>query len=375
MINGELTICPNTTQTLSVEDIGFTSLAWYINGQLISTTNEVAYTYTVPGIYYLQLEATTVDCFYYQTESILVESITSFNPSFDFTTIHANFSAPSFTWYLDNQLLSNVSGESYSPVNSGVYTIIANTGDPCPPSAQLFVNLCPPVPDILGSEIACGFNPEFYYTPEDGYPIVEWYFEEAFITSGGDVLMAFANPGLYTISLIVGNEYCTNTNSITVEAFATPAVEVVDLNNGLLESTVIGSAYQWYFNGDPITNSNSQQITATQQGNYTVEVFFNTGCSSESDPIYVDLLGISEAQSTSFTWKLQHETLIVDKRMDNHDEILITIYAPDGKSMLTQTSTEHSFGLDLTGLSSGIYLATVKSESESIYVWRFALTR
>ena len=186
--------------------------------------------------------------------------------------------------------------------------------------------------------------------------------------------MAFANPGLYTISLIVGNEYCTNTNSITVEAYATPDVEIVDLNNGLLESTVIGSAYQWYFNGDPIANSNSQQITATQQGNYTVEVFFTTGCSSESDPIYVDLLGISEGQSTSFTWKLQHETLIVDKGMDNHDEILITLYAADGKAMLTQTSTEQTFGLDLSALSSGIYLATGKSGSESIYAWRFALT-
>lgn len=374
MINGDLDICPFTSQTLSVDDIGFTSLAWYINGVLVSTTTSVEFPFTIPGVYTLQLEAITAECTYNQTESISVETTNTFSPTFDFTTIHANFTAPSFTWYFEDQVLAGVSGESYSPVNSGMYTIIANTGNLCPPSAQLFVNLCPPVPDIIGSAIACGLNPEFYTTPEDGYPIVEWYFEEAFITTGGDVLLAFANPGTYTISLTVGNEFCTNTNSINVDAISIPEVDVLDQNNGILESSVIGESYQWYFNGLPIANANAVQITATEQGNYSVEVNLASGCATESDPLFVDLLSVSEnADALPFVYAIDHNQLLIQNKSNAHSTINTSIFGANGQLISTQQSTEQTFGIELSPLHNGIYFAHIIDDQGHQQNIRFAL--
>jgi Secretion system C-terminal sorting domain len=376
VINGNLEICPSTTQTFSVDDIGFTSMAWYMNGELVSSTNVVEYTFTLPGVYNLQIEATTAECSYNQTESILVDAVTTFSPTFDFTTIHANFTAPSFTWYFEDQILAGVSGESYSPVNSGVYTIIANTGDPCPPSAQLFVNLCPPVPDIIGSDIACGLNPEYYSTTENGYPIVEWYFEDAFITTGGDVLLAFANPGTYTISLTVGNQFCTNTNSITVDAIAIPEVDVLDLNNGILESSVIGENYQWYFNGLPIANSNTVQITVTEQGNYSVEVNLASGCATESDPLFVDLLSVSEnADALPFVYAIDQNQLLIQNKSNAHSTINTSIFGANGQLISTQQSTEQTFGIALSSLNSGVYFVHLSDDAGHQQNFRFALTR
>jgi len=69
--------------------------------------------------------------------------------------------------------------------------------------------------------------------------------------------------------------------------------EVVITRSGMNLSTIEGESYQWYFNSSPIGNSNSQTISITAEGEYSVEVFFANGCSAMSD-IYSFYLDIDE---------------------------------------------------------------------------------
>ena len=68
-----------------------------------------------------------------------------------------------------------------------------------------------------------------------------------------------------------------------IELTAKNVPEVIIERNGMTLSTVEGESYQWFFNESPLSNSNSQSITASAVGEYTVEVTFANGCSAISD--------------------------------------------------------------------------------------------
>ncbi len=59
--------------------------------------------------------------------------------------------------------------------------------------------------------------------------------------------------------------------------------DVLISKTGMILSTIEGVSYQWYFNSSQLSNSNSQTINITAQGVYTVEVFFENGCSAMSE--------------------------------------------------------------------------------------------
>ena len=51
----------------------------------------------------------------------------------------------------------------------------------------------------------------------------------------------------------------------------------------MLTSSIIGLDYQWYLNGAIIPQANEISYLPTQDGEYTLEVFFPSGCSTLSD--------------------------------------------------------------------------------------------
>lgn len=70
---------------------------------------------------------------------------------------------------------------------------------------------------------------------------------------------------------------------IDVEVVPNP-VPVITLLNGQLVCSVVADDYLWYRNGTPIGNSNSQSITPTQSGSYTVSTYWDSGCDNLSAP-------------------------------------------------------------------------------------------
>lgn len=68
---------------------------------------------------------------------------------------------------------------------------------------------------------------------------------------------------------------------IDVEVLPNP-LPSISLMNGQLVCNVLADDYLWYSNGTPIGNSNSQSITPTQSGSYTVSTFWDSGCDNLS---------------------------------------------------------------------------------------------
>ncbi|MCB9195901.1 MAG: T9SS type A sorting domain-containing protein [Flavobacteriales bacterium] len=70
----------------------------------------------------------------------------------------------------------------------------------------------------------------------------------------------------------------------TNQTCATNAVSTITESSGTLSSSITGTGYQWFLNGNLINGANSSTYDATVAGNYTVEVSFSTGCPTTSAP-------------------------------------------------------------------------------------------
>ncbi len=74
-------------------------------------------------------------------------------------------------------------------------------------------------------------------------------------------------------------------NNIQVNMLPVPDIAIIATDD-LLSSTVPGISYVWYFENNPIPNSNAQDYLVTAAGNYHVEVTRASGCVATSDQVY-----------------------------------------------------------------------------------------
>lgn len=87
------------------------------------------------------------------------------------------------------------------------------------------------------------------------------------------------------------DQVCTS-QVVIVDAMTVPQSTITASGDTL--STEPATSYQWYFNGNPIPNSNSQAFIANTSGNYEVEVVYANGCSSVSDVYYHSMVSIKD---------------------------------------------------------------------------------
>jgi serine protease len=120
------------------------------------------------------------------------------------------------------------------------------------------------------------------------------------ISTAQNPLVAYASPGTYDVTLTVsgtsGTDQSVNPGLIVVNAAPLAAVTI---NNGVLTALPSGQqSYQWMLNGMPIPGENGETYTPTGDGNYSVIVISNEGCTATS-PAFSFTLGI-DGQLESF---------------------------------------------------------------------------
>ncbi len=85
------------------------------------------------------------------------------------------------------------------------------------------------------------------------------------------------------------NSCISPVTTMTVQVAPQP---VLTLNGNELSTTATGVSYQWYIDGIEIIDSDSQSISLSEDGVYTVMVTYANGCSSLSDEFIFSLLGL-----------------------------------------------------------------------------------
>jgi PKD repeat protein len=106
--------------------------------------------------------------------------------------------------------------------------------------------------------------------------------------SSGNTISTNTNvTTVYTYSAYIGA--CLTTGNATLFVSSPPAVPNVLVNGNILSSSTTAPAYQWYFNGSPISGATSQTYQATASGWYSIWLDNGSGCQSSSQSVYWDI--------------------------------------------------------------------------------------
>jgi phenylpyruvate tautomerase PptA (4-oxalocrotonate tautomerase family) len=91
----------------------------------------------------------------------------------------------------------------------------------------------------------------------------------------------------YTVTnqTILPNPAVISSDTVIVLGFPEVPVINYDEDQNMMSTEDLGYVYQWYFNGNPITNASNSVHTPTESGEYTVAAFNSGGCFSTSAPV------------------------------------------------------------------------------------------
>jgi hypothetical protein len=141
-----------------------------------------------------------------------------------------------------------------------------------------------------------------------------------------------------------------------------PSVTAVSItaNGAVLTASTTGVSYQWYYNNSPINNATSQSFTATQYGNYTVKVTYQSGCITSAPYAYSNGgVGIDE---NIISFKLFPNPVSNLLTISNLSGKIATYTLLDlsGRPILTFESQDATVTMDFSKFSSGNYLVNIE---------------
>lgn len=262
-------------------------------------------------------------------------------------------------WTINNEVVSQSLNYSQTFDAAGMYEIIVHAENAnCIYDETAVITIIAP-PTIIGPSAVCGLDIVMYSTPDNNYPILDWYFENVFISSASEVPMAFAMPGDYNIILEVGDENCTTTSSILVTAYEVPEVQIFNMDNTLF-TQVIADSYQWYLNGNPIDGATESVYNPTEPGVYSLFVIFESGCENESNAINFNV-GIEEINNITFSVYPNpfEETIYLNAITEATLPLQIQIYDMIGNKVYSNTSYQKNNPLEVATIAAGSYLCKI----------------
>ena len=193
-----------------------------------------------------------------------------------------------------------------------------------------------------------------------GYDSYEW-------SNGDQTAVGEVSGGTHFVTVFneFGCEAVSASFNVNEYAVTQP---IVSENNGQLDANVSGTSYQWFLNGEPIANSDQQQIPLQGSGVYTVEVVDDNGCSSVSEPYEVTLVGITENEDAELRiWPNPFNELLNLEFAGGSGNYLVEVLGADGRliNRIDGTVGNGLQQLDMSNVSSGIYVVRFSTEKKT----------
>ncbi|HOZ50461.1 MAG TPA: PKD domain-containing protein, partial [Chitinophagaceae bacterium] len=318
---GGLTACSPSTVILNANTgIGLT-YQWY-NGTtpLIGATSNV-YTASTTGAYSVVVSSPG-GCLTPGTSSVSNVTISA-SPTASITpagptticqgasvVLNANTGIGlNYQWLLNSTNISGATNASYTASQSGNYSVIVTNANNCSSSStNLLVSVNPiPVANITPSgtvSICQGNNIVLNASTGSGYTY-QWSLNSVPILGATSSSFSASQAGNYIVD-ITSAINCSASSSVTsvlvnplpiaTANAAGPTVFCQGDSVVLNANSGTGLSYQWYLNGTSIVGATGINYTASQSGNYTVQVANSLNCINNSNIIVVSVNALPIAQ-------------------------------------------------------------------------------
>ncbi|MBN8683316.1 MAG: PQQ-dependent sugar dehydrogenase [Chitinophagales bacterium] len=162
---------------------------------------------------------------------------------------------------------------------------------------------------------------------------------------------------------------CTSALSNVLNfSYDAAAFPIVSLNKDTLAVQDVWTAYQWYFNGQPIPGATGPQYIALQSGNYELYAYSAAGCAYQSGGIQVVLNG-TEMPENVLLMELNpnpvQSSSLLRIQLRQAENIRLTLSDSVNKTIFAQSQRTQrlELPLDLHALPAGVYWLHVQLDS------------
>ncbi len=164
---------------------------------------------------------------------------------------------------------------------------------------------------------------------------------------------------------VTENGNCTAlSNAIPIFVNTPPAVSVSVSGDTLTSANAV--AYQWYLNGQPITNATNSVYVAMVSGNYAVEVTDDNGCKSTSNGIPVVINSIKNtvvAGMKLYPNPVNDELVIEGLNFAGKNSVLAELFDVAGRKVFENSLTHQISILDLSTVNAGVYILRIAGQA------------
>ncbi len=234
-------------------------------------------------------------------------------------------------------------------------------------AVKVIVSEVPGLPLTANQNLCTGESTTLVAAGNSNY---KWYTT----SSGGSSIAtgsSFQTPMLntttsYYVEGLEGN--CTSESRIEVKAivFEKPEQPTIEItNNTTLSISSNYNSYQWYLNNTPIDGADKKEYTVTEEGEYTIEVFNESGCSIHSESFKIDQsiltpttpIDDDNAKHTYYPNPLNNDELLYINGLTQEDQS-IRIVNLRGQTIL-KTTPKSQTKINVSKLPKGLYVILV----------------
>ncbi|MCB9335341.1 MAG: T9SS type A sorting domain-containing protein [Flavobacteriales bacterium] len=166
---------------------------------------------------------------------------------------------------------------------------------------------------------------------------------------------------------IYGNDGVLNTGVSWIELGMPNFKPHIIINNNNLSSNISGVNYQWYLDGNQLIGDTNQIYSATQNGDYYIEVASQYGCIGASDVESFVLTGVDDINVTATVEIYPNPTKGLINFLNSNNIKTISIFDISGKEVLTSTGSNH---LDISYVEKGIYIVKILTKENQAQIFK-----
>lgn len=260
-----------------------------------------------------------------------------------------------------------------TPQTTTTYTVVANDGV-CSATNSVMITISSPVAPIIstaGPLSVCGNTPIVLNALASG--VIVWTDANGAVLSNNNSYTATAN-GCYTATVVDANLCSASSVPACVNFNAIPATPVITLaTDGSLNGSTVATSYSWTLDGNSIS-ANTQSITPTANGLYTVAAVSDSGCvSAASAPFNYLVTNITASGYQEFVSVYPNPAnsfVMVQAQFENSQVMTVTLKDITGRTIEVFTNGSASKTIskefDLSKQAAGVYFIQFNGNGKSI---------
>jgi gliding motility-associated-like protein len=303
------TLCPFENTLLTI-NTGMANYEWYFNNVLIPTALTNNINVSDIGNYFAIIADNNGCKDTSRVVQVMANQIPDVTITYDDTTVCAgqntllgvpNVGGSTYQWYFNNTLISGANNANYQASNKGDYFVIVTNSLGCTDTSRVInsAQIAYPVAEVeINDSTACEGQFITIQVPSHLQGMaIQWLKNNTIIQSANNPVYNANTSGNYSV-IITNSEGCADTSRIvSIEILSKPNALISALGNAnlcsgetvVLQSSNTNGTFQWMINNSNISSANTNQITVTTAGSYSLEFTSVNGCKDTSSAIVVQV--------------------------------------------------------------------------------------